>query len=482
MIAHDQRPTLTKDASEDAPVPAPPPSLSFIPFSGSGPRIALLTPYTGGNFGDAAIQDSMIANLRQRLPNAQFSGISLNCENYLARHGSRAFPLTASSNPYYGMSPAPPSAAQNSEPRDGASSSSSSFKAAFRRIPGAHHLASAVKSWLSGPRNEFRHWTAGRKLLRSHDLLVICGGGQLDDEWGGPWGHPYALFKWTLLAKLTGVPCVMTSLGAGKISSPTSRFFLSRALRLSSFRSYREADTRSIAAGLFPCAANDAVIPDLAFSLPSEEIPEAASRLHSAQDRPVVAISPIVFGKPGVWPSADRDLYHRYLDQLAQAISQLLARKYSLMFVCSARGDNTVIPELLLRLDNAAKTSLQQQASFPETANWKDLLATLQAADFLIASRLHSTIFGFLAQTPLVALSFDPKVNWVMNDLGQSDSLLQIANFTASAVIETLARLESRKPEIVQQFAAYRQQALQRSAAQFDTVAQMAVAHATQSA
>jgi polysaccharide pyruvyl transferase WcaK-like protein len=343
-------------------------------------------------------------------------------------------------------------------------------------------LARAIKSRLKGPRNEFRHWTGGRKFLRSHDLLVICGGGQLDDEWGGPWGHPYALFKWTLLAKLTGVPCVMTSLGAGKISSPASRFFLSRALRLSSVRSYREANTRSIAAGLFSHAANDVVIPDLAFSLPSEEIPQPTSRRQSAQDRRVVAISPIVFAKPGLWPSADRDLYHRYLDQLAQAISQLLARNYSLVFVCSARGDNTVIPELLSRFDTAAKNALQQQASFPEISNWKELLATLQAADFLIASRLHSTIFGFLAQKPLVALSFDPKVNWVMQDLGQTGSVLQIASFTASDVVETLALLESREPQIVQRFVAYRQQALQRSAAHFDTVARMAVAHAMQSA
>src|SRR5215813_12015498 len=45
-------------------------------------RIALLTPYNGGNFGDAAIQDAMIANIRLRLPGAQFSGICLNCDNF----------------------------------------------------------------------------------------------------------------------------------------------------------------------------------------------------------------------------------------------------------------------------------------------------------------------------------------------------------------------------------------------------------------
>src|ERR1700722_1299827 len=67
------------------------------------PRIALLTPYTGGNLGDAAIQDAIIANLQLRLPGAQFSGISLNCDNFVEQHAMDAFPLCATSIPFYTM-------------------------------------------------------------------------------------------------------------------------------------------------------------------------------------------------------------------------------------------------------------------------------------------------------------------------------------------------------------------------------------------
>src|SRR6204780_258198 len=64
------------------------------------PRVALLTPYTGGNLGDAAIQDAMIANLRLRMPSAEFLGITLNCDNFLKQHGVGAFPLLAASMPF----------------------------------------------------------------------------------------------------------------------------------------------------------------------------------------------------------------------------------------------------------------------------------------------------------------------------------------------------------------------------------------------
>ena len=35
-------------------------------------------------------------------------------------------------------------------------------------------------------------------------MLVVAGGGQLDEEWGGSWGHPYALMKWAVLARVAG--------------------------------------------------------------------------------------------------------------------------------------------------------------------------------------------------------------------------------------------------------------------------------------
>ena len=72
-------------------------------FTGSPSPIALLTPYTGSNFGDGAIQDAMIANMRLRFPAAQFSGISLNCENFVQRHGVDAYPVCATGMTFYGM-------------------------------------------------------------------------------------------------------------------------------------------------------------------------------------------------------------------------------------------------------------------------------------------------------------------------------------------------------------------------------------------
>jgi polysaccharide pyruvyl transferase WcaK-like protein len=52
----------------------------------SPPRVFLLTPYTGGNLGDRAIQLTLIENLRKRCPNADFIGLTLNPRATAAIH------------------------------------------------------------------------------------------------------------------------------------------------------------------------------------------------------------------------------------------------------------------------------------------------------------------------------------------------------------------------------------------------------------
>jgi polysaccharide pyruvyl transferase WcaK-like protein len=103
-------------------------------------------------------------------------------------------------------------------------------------------------------------------------------------------------------------------------------------------------------------------------------------------------------------------------------------------------------------------------------------VALLQDVDFLIASRLHSTILGLITQKPTIAISFDPKVDWLMQDFAQTDSLLQIRNFAADDVLQALDRLIVNRSSVVDHIIACRQQVLATSAAQYDTLAELAAA------
>jgi len=454
----------------------------------SSPRIALVTPYNGGNLGDAAIQDSMILNLRLHMPSAEFLGITLGGENFVGQHGSRAFPYLASVMPF-GKSPTKTWTSRPNAPEDSREQVSLSsgeplqqrVRRTLRRIPGLVPLVRRVKVAIWPVRREVSHWMQGYRMVRSQDLLLISGGGQFDEEYGGAWRLPFAIFKWTLLARLAKVPCAIASVGAGRINSLASRFFVYTALRLSNYRSYREAKTRAIVASLWPRALNDVVVPDLAFSLPEVELPSPSGNIREmAHGRLVVVLTPMAYGKPGDWPTANAPLHDRYVAQLAHAASSLLRRDCFLVIACSSIGDDDrVIPDLLGRIDDELKSRLDRKIHLPTVKTWRDLVAVLREGDCVVSSRLHGLILSFLAQTPAIAISCDPKIDWVMEDLGQMDYLLHFKDFTSEDLLKAFDRLHASKNVAVERIASYRRQVLSGGGAarQYEFLAALAHQH-----
>ena len=165
-----------------------------------------------------------------------------------------------------------------------------------------------------------------------------------------------------------------------------------------------------------------------------------------------------------------------YLQEMARVMSQLLQCEYFLVFVWSGLGeDDRVVHEIMGLLDDESKQRAARQMYIPVIRNWKDLVALLQDADLLIASRLHSTILGFVTQTPTVAISFDPKVDWVMEDLGMTEYLLQIGDFSAKHVIHALDQLMLRRDSVLEKIASYRDATPSIFARQYDALVGLAL-------
>ena len=306
---------------------------------------------------------------------------------------------------------------------------------------------------------------------------MVSGGGQLDDQWGGSWGHPFALFKWAMLARLAGVPYAVVSVGAGRLGSRVSRAFVAGALCLAHYRSYRDRNSKEIASQVLNVASKDVIAPDLVFSLSELTLPSPATSHLKLPKRPIIAISPIVYGKANNWPTEHRLLHERYMQQMAATISQLLCRDYIIIMVCSSLGDDDrVVGELVSILENDCKSRIPTQIQFPPIHRWRDFVRVLRASDYLIASRLHSIILGYISDTPSIAISFDPKVDWLMADVGQTDYLLDIGDFRAQDVVDRLDYLMSQRPVVIEHLRDYRTRLSTIFAAQYDSLAALALA------
>src|SRR6266446_5962125 len=220
-------------------------------------RIGLLHHVGGGNLGDDATLDVVVHNIKRRWPHAIMVAFSMNPSDTQKRHGIPSYPLRANIWSF-GYKPARSEASL----KNSITALASKHRLLFCLLRATNALAIRM------PRALFREASflaASRRTIRSLDLLVIGGGGQLT-EWGGPWGFPYTIFKWVLLARCLRVRCLFLYVGAGPLSHPLSRFFVRRSLRAADYVSFRDEESQELVHDI-GFAGESQVCPDSVYSL-----------------------------------------------------------------------------------------------------------------------------------------------------------------------------------------------------------------------
>ena len=89
----------------------------------------------------------------------------------------------------------------------------------------------------------------------------------------GPLDLHYDIFRWAVAAKLCRCKLLFVSVGSGASLHPVSRRFIRMGLALADYRSYRDGSSKEYLRAIGVDVKNDAVFPDLAFSLPTAVLP-----------------------------------------------------------------------------------------------------------------------------------------------------------------------------------------------------------------
>jgi len=382
----------------------------------SNRKFALVSPWSGGNLGNSAIISSVILNISRRIPGAEFVGITLSAEQTRRRYGIDAFPLAAgASAEYVQLDTVSPSSSK------GQSHTGRQIKQFLKRIPLIGYTLKTVRAWS----REVAHIAAATRIVRKMDGVVVPGGGALDEFWGGPWGHPWSLFKWSLLSRIYRVPFYFVSVGKCSLEHTSSKLFIRIALRLAAYRSYRDQNSQIAVQALIHAPAGP-VFPDLAFSHPCEFAQN--SKFDDRQKGGlVVGISPIAYCDPRVWPLKDKERYAAYLRDLAEIVKWLLSQGHQLIFFATDSPDLETIKEIVASVSG----SRNDAGAFrilpgPVEQSVKSHLDAIAQADLIVASRLHGVILSHLISLPVLALSYDPKVDAHMESVNQTDHCLSI--------------------------------------------------------
>ena len=388
-------------------IPAP----SIRDGSAAG-HFVLMGPFGFGNLGDAAIQDTVIGEIRTRHPHATISAISLNPIDTEMRHGIAAFPIRRRSLARSSQS----GTARKNTPASQAQKRSY-LVTALAKLPVAKYL----KPWYSRGTElmaEARFVAKSFRSLRGCTHLVISGGGQLDDVWGGAWAHPYALFKWSVLAKLNRTKLIFLSVGAGPLESVWSRHFVRAALRLADYRSFRDRESRAFV-GRLGFANPGPVFPDLAFNLNRvfPATPAHASPL-------TVSIGPIPYCDPRAWPTKAQAAYDGYVEKVAQFSTWLLEQGHIVRLLPGCiQQDRVPILDISARIHAGATPQKTKNLIIPDIQDVAGLLAEIEASDLVISSRFHGLLLALAARKP-ADIPFVPRENVCLDAAFRSITVL----------------------------------------------------------
>lgn len=411
---------------------------------GSVKKIGILGNVGNGNLGDEAIFAAIIDNLRRCHPGIEFGAFTLDPKDTEQRHKIPAFPARRGRTRGLAARDANADTANVSHRsftmglRDGCRVHLKRFPAVYRALKGIV----VVFRLVVGCVHELLFLTRSYRLLREFDVLIVAGSGPLFDYFGGPWGYPYTLFKWSLLAKASRTQLAFVSVGAGPINSRLSRFFIRQSLSLASFRSYRDVSSRELIEMLPVCPPNH-VFPDLAFSWRGI-VPSSSA----GQSTPtsVVGINPMPFFAPYYWPEPNAAIYQHYVRTLAAFASWLIEAGHIVAFFpTQLRADPTTIADIKHHMRAISHCKFDHRLVEHSPSSIEDLVSGISSIEIMVATRFHGIVISYLMSKPVLGISYHQKTRDLMADLGQADYCIDAAHLDLKCLVERFCMLQTNK-------------------------------------
>ncbi len=250
-----------------------------------------------------------------------------------------------------------------------------------------------------------RDLRTARREARASDLVVSGGGGLLQDVTS--WRSPLYYLAVMHLAHAARRPVAFVGQSVGPLRRAVIRWAVGRVLRGVDVFAVRDRlsldELRNLAV-----ARGAEVTADLAFLMPpptAEEITAARKKAGlSDAGQPVAIVS--LRSAPGRADSAAVSA------QLGEAIGRA-CRRVGLRSVLVALhpGQDAQIAR------RAAGAMACQCHVVQAELSTRDMLALVASGDLVVGMRLHSLVFSALAAVPLVAISYDPKVDGLLDQL-----------------------------------------------------------------
>jgi len=282
--------------------------------------------------------------------------------------------------------------------------------------------------------NLFRNW---RQLRGTSDLWIV-GTGVLEADSNETRSWMLSFLRWCLAARLRGIRIVFLSIGAGPIESRFARSITRAIFAMATYISYRDKRVEEYMRSIDFDTSTHRIFPDLAFGLDLTLTPAASK---TDPNTPRVAVGVVDSSK-----FADTDHYRDYLSKLADFVLWLRDRGFEIRMI---HGDGLYDAEPLhdfgAVLCARGIPESDTRITTPKIANARDLIAVIDEADVVVASRYHNIILSLARGRLGLGLAYHSKFHALLADFGLADYCDEVRSFEVERLKQRFdAMLEHR--------------------------------------
>ncbi len=369
---------------------------------GGAPRIGMFGLLGSGNTGNDGSLESVLAYLRVAYPDAILDAMCTGPDGVRARFGIDAVPLLW---------------CQKYE--NGASRP----VAAAAKIVGKAVDVVRIASW-----------------TRRHDVVIISGAGVLEASLPlHPWGLPYALLLLCASGRVFGTKVALVSVGASGIKKRATRWLFTAAAKLAFYRSYRDEYSRDAMQQRGLDTSRDPVYTDLVFAMP---VPA-----HDAGDPAIVGLGVMAFYGGNDDRQNASAIYARYLENMNSFVRWLLDTGHAIRLFTGDAVDDAVVQEIMAHV-REQRPACVSKVSAPPVPSLELLLEAMAPVGTVVATRYHNLICAAKLGKPAISISYSPKHDVLMADMGLAQFHVDASALDAEQLIKQFTELESQSADL----------------------------------
>jgi polysaccharide pyruvyl transferase WcaK-like protein len=277
--------------------------------------------------------------------------------------------------------------------------------------------------------------------VRRHDVVIIPGMGIMDATLPiNPWGVPWSLFLLSVTGRLLRTKVALVSVGATPAKNPVTAWLYTSAARNAYYRSFRDEASRAVFLRQGLDTSRDPIYPDLAFSLSFD--------LDAPVDPLLVGVG-VMYYRGG---NEDRDrageVYASYVAKMTEFVRWLVDSGRSVRLFIGDEQDQQVVDEILAEIGRQRPDLAPSRVTGPLVTTFPELKSLVTPIATVVAARFHNLVFAVKLGKPTIAVSYSPKCDSLMSDVGLAEYVQPIKSLDVERLKAQFTQIESQAAQV----------------------------------